>query len=516
MALANQEAIRTRHEYIGTEHILLGLVKEGTGVAANVLKMRGLDLSKVYAEVERAVKHGPDMISMGKLPQTPRVKKVIEYAIQEARALGHNYVGTEHLLLGLIREHDGVAAQVLRNLGLKLEEVRKEILYLLGHVGDNEKPTTNFAKAEIVTQTQYEALAAATNGLADNTDSLIMQNSTNLQKALQTPAEQGKRIRVGIVGVSGYGGGEVLRLCATHPDFEVMYVAGESSAGSVLGQRFPGIGKLAGLKIEKWQPHSLPELDLLFASLPTGESKAALAEIPAEVKIVDIGGDHRYVDGWTYGLADVWPEKIRATTRVANPGCYPSAALAAIAPLIAARLVEPGSPIIIDAKSGVSGAGRGGADSKFGYAEVNEDVAAYGLLSHAHVREMVETINSLANTGQTRLTFTPHLIPMTRGILATCYVTGSATTQQCLAAAQAFYANRPFVRVVDAPPHTKWATGSNLVFVSYAAKGDGSPIVALGAIDNLGKGAAGQAVQNANLMCGLPETTGLEAAPMWP
>ena len=132
MALANQEAQRFNHEYIGTEHILLGLVKEGSGVGANVLKNLDVDLRKVRLEVEKLVKAGPEMVTMGKLPQTPRAKKVIEYAIEEARNLNHNYVGTEHLLLGLLREHDGVAAQVLRNLGLKLEEVREEVLNLLG------------------------------------------------------------------------------------------------------------------------------------------------------------------------------------------------------------------------------------------------------------------------------------------------------------------------------------------------------------------------------------------------
>ena len=132
MALANQEAQRFNHEYIGTEHILLGLVKEGSGVGANVLKNLDIDLRKVRLEVEKLVKSGPDMVTMGKLPQTPRAKKVIEYAIEEARNLNHNYVGTEHLLLGLLREHEGVAAQVLMNLGLKLEEVREEVLNLLG------------------------------------------------------------------------------------------------------------------------------------------------------------------------------------------------------------------------------------------------------------------------------------------------------------------------------------------------------------------------------------------------
>ncbi len=138
MALANQEAQRFNHEYIGTEHILLGLVKEGSGVGANVLKNMDVDLRKVRLEVEKLVKAGPEMVTMGKLPQTPRAKKVIEYAIEEARSLNHNYVGTEHLLLGLLREHDGVAAQVLRNLGLKLEEVREEVLNLLGATGETD------------------------------------------------------------------------------------------------------------------------------------------------------------------------------------------------------------------------------------------------------------------------------------------------------------------------------------------------------------------------------------------
>ena len=141
MALANQEAQRFNHEYIGTEHILLGLVKEGSGVGANVLKNLEVDLRKVRLEVEKLVKSGPDMVTMGKLPQTPRAKKVIEFAIEEARNLNHNYVGTEHLLLGLLREQDGVAAQVLMNLGIKLEEVREEVLNLLGAGVENEETT---------------------------------------------------------------------------------------------------------------------------------------------------------------------------------------------------------------------------------------------------------------------------------------------------------------------------------------------------------------------------------------
>ena len=139
MQLANQEAQRFNHEYIGTEHVLLGLVKEGSGVAANVLKNLDVDLRKIRLEVEKLVQSGPEMVTMGKLPQTPRAKKVIEYSMEEARNLNHNYVGTEHILLGLLREQEGVAAQVLMNLGLKLEEVREEVLNLLGHGLDGEE-----------------------------------------------------------------------------------------------------------------------------------------------------------------------------------------------------------------------------------------------------------------------------------------------------------------------------------------------------------------------------------------
>src|SRR5689334_667399 len=158
MQLANQEAQRFNHEYIGTEHILLGLVKEGSGVAANVLKNLDIDLRKIRLEVEKIVQSGPDMVTMGKLPQTPRAKKVIEYAIEEARNLGHNYVGTEHLLLGLLREKDGVAAQVLMNLGLKLEEVREEVLNLLGAGVESEGTNAGEGKSETKGKSKTPAL----------------------------------------------------------------------------------------------------------------------------------------------------------------------------------------------------------------------------------------------------------------------------------------------------------------------------------------------------------------------
>ena len=323
-------------------------------------------------------------------------------------------------------------------------------------------------------------------------------------------------IRVGIVGISGFGGGEAMRLVAGHPAFELVYAAGEGSAGSRLIDRFPGVpARLADIVIEKWDPAALPKLDVLFASLPTGASAEALARVPKDVKIVDIGGDHRYVDGWTYGLADVWPDEIRGTSRVANPGCFPAAVLTALAPLLAGGLIEPGN-IVIDAKTGISGAGRGGGDSKFGYAESNENLVPYGLLKHVHMPEMAKTIELLSGGSAAGLVFTPHLVPMTRGVLATMYCRGNVTTNQCMDAARQFYAGRAFVRVTDKPPQTKWATGSNLAFVSYAADPARNLVIAMGVVDNLGKGAAGQAVQNANLICGLPETAGLDGAPVWP
>jgi N-acetyl-gamma-glutamyl-phosphate reductase len=326
-------------------------------------------------------------------------------------------------------------------------------------------------------------------------------------------------LRVGIVGISGYGGGEALRLCATHPVFQVVYAAGDSSAGQRLVERYPGLpDRLAHLTVEKFDPDALPDLDVLFASLPTGDSQGPLARVPARTKIVDIGGDHRYVGGWVYGLADVWPDKIKGQTRVANPGCYPAAALTALAPLLAQKLVEP-QDIIIDAKTGVSGAGRGGGDSKFSYAECNEDLAVFGLLKHVHMPEISNTIKTLAGRETTQelgLVFTPHLVPMTRGIMTTIYCRGSVGTQACLNAAREFYAGRAFVKVTDRPLHTKWTYGTNQVFVSYACDPARNLVIALGVVDNLGKGAAGQAVQNANLICDLPETAGLEGVAVWP
>jgi N-acetyl-gamma-glutamyl-phosphate reductase len=329
--------------------------------------------------------------------------------------------------------------------------------------------------------------------------------------------------RIGIVGVSGYGGGELLRLVAGHPAFELAYVAGESSAGQTLAQRFPWLaGSDEGaLVIQPFEPQQLPALELLFVSLPTGKSRDPLSRLAQNVKVVDVGGDHRFADGWTYGLTELPGQRaqIARATRLANPGCYPAAALLALAPLAKERLIEP-EGIVIDAKSGVTGAGRGGA-SAFGYAETNEDMFAYGLASHPHVPEIETALAQLAGA-KASVAFTPHLAPMSRGLLATCYARArnGATAERLHEAAAALYANEPFVRLTQmqggAGPHTGWATGSNFAFLSYAMNARTGLVVALGAIDNLGKGAAGQALQNANLMTGQPETAGLEGLPTRP
>jgi N-acetyl-gamma-glutamyl-phosphate reductase len=324
------------------------------------------------------------------------------------------------------------------------------------------------------------------------------------------------RKRIGVVGVSGYGGGEILRLCARHPDVEVVYAAGESSAGQRLGSRYPGLGgALADLTISSFDPRRLPELDLLFLSLPTGDSRTTAPLLPADLKVVDVGGDHRFVDGWTYGLTEITgPATIADSVRVADPGCFPAAALLALAPLVSRGLVEP-TGIAIDAKTGISGAGRGGG-STFGFAEVNEDVVAYNLFKHAHTPEMREAISRMAGGASASVVFSPHLVPMTRGILATCYARGRSTTDEALRVAREFYAEAAFVRVTETPPHSKWPQGTNLAFVSYAADPEAEMVIALGAVDNLGKGAAGQAVQNMNLMLGCPEQLGLDLVPMLP
>lgn len=494
LALANDEAWKRKSELVAPEDLLAGLLRDASSLAADLLarhrvKLRpviretaALDWEPLLSEVRRGAGiawTGPALPFSRDVALSPRSHRAFVAAARLAHRLGHGRLSAEHLLLALLIDEQDSVAKIILRIGEDPAAIRADLFSALG--------------VDLAATNVKQVLSYATVPGYDRPEDRILQ--------------------VGIVGVSGYGGGEVLRLCATHPMFHVVYVAGEASAGQRLDERFPGIGELGTLAVQKWDPARVPDLDMLFASLPSGDSTQALAQVRPETRIVDLGGDHRFVDGWMYGLADVWPEQIRGVRRLANPGCYPAASLAALAPLVAEQMIDP-TGIIIDAKSGVSGAGRGGGTT-LGFAEANEDVAAYSLLNHAHAPEMTCALSQLAGAS-VLLTFTPHLVPMTRGILATCYARGTATTQACLEAARRFYEGRPFVRVVDKPPHTKWATGSNLVYVSYAADPDRQMVIALAAIDNLGKGAAGQAVQNANLMLGLPETAGLEGAPLWP
>ena len=328
-------------------------------------------------------------------------------------------------------------------------------------------------------------------------------------------------MKIGIVGINGFGGGELLRLVAGHPTFRLAYAGGSSSAGQAVARRFPALeGTPAGeVAIEPFEPERTGHLDLLFVSLPTGSSRELIARVPADVKVVDVGGDHRFADGWTYGLTELPGTRaaVRAATRLANPGCYPAAALLALAPLLREGLVEP-EGIVIDAKSGVTGTGRGGA-SDFGYVETSEDLFAYGLAGHPHVPEIVNAAARLAGRKASVL-FTAHLVPMKRGLLATCYARprGAIDAARLEEAARATYAGEYFIKLRPVEkgrgPRTSAATASNFAFLSYAIDGATGLVVALGAIDNLGKGAAGQALQNANLMLGAPETAGLTGIPL--
>ena len=331
-----------------------------------------------------------------------------------------------------------------------------------------------------------------------------------------------KNVKIGIVGVSGYGGSELVRLCTAHPSFEIAYVGGESSAGQSLAQRFPALTRhpVGKLQIQRFSPEAVSGLDLLFVSLPTGKSQELLDRLDTSTKIVDIGGDHRFAAGWTYGLTEYPGQRnqILGAARVANPGCFPAAALLVLAPLFKEGLVEPDG-IIIDAKSGVTGTGRGGA-SDFSYVGTNEDLFAYGLGSHPHVVEMEQALSLLAGT-KASVAFTPHLVPMSRGILATCYVRpkGTLRQEQLYEAAESCYRDEPFIKITPVEkgrsPHTRWANGSNLAFLSYAINSQTGIVIAVGAIDNLGKGASAQAVQNGNLMTGQSEITGLAGLPAW-
>jgi N-acetyl-gamma-glutamyl-phosphate reductase len=326
-------------------------------------------------------------------------------------------------------------------------------------------------------------------------------------------------IRIAVAGASGYAGGELLRLIAGHPELDLVAATAHTQAGTPVAAVHP---QLAGLDLTLGATDAvtLSDADLVFLALPHGQSAALAAQLPAGVKIVDLGADFRLLDAaawsryyggthagtWTYGLPELpgQRELIAASDRVANTGCYAATITLALAPLIAAGAARPDDVVVV-ASSGTSGAGRSAKVNLLG-SEVMGDLSPYKVGAHQHVPEIKQA------TGATSLSFTPVLAPMPRGILATVTAVpaGNADPREVLAAA---YADEPFVHVLPAGvwPHTGATAGSNSCHLQATVDLDSGRIVVVGALDNLGKGAAGQAVQCANLMLGLPETLGLSA-----
>ncbi|MFI9640791.1 N-acetyl-gamma-glutamyl-phosphate reductase [Micromonospora sp. NPDC051925] len=326
-------------------------------------------------------------------------------------------------------------------------------------------------------------------------------------------------IRVAVAGASGYAGGELLRLVAGHPEFDLVAATAHRQAGAPVTAVHP---QLAGLDLvfAVTDPTVLADADLVFLALPHGESAALAAELPESVRVVDLGADHRLRDAdawsryyggphagaWTYGLPELPGQRamIAGANRVANTGCYAVAITLGLAPLIAAGTVSPADVVVV-AASGTSGAGRAAKPHLLG-SEVMGDLSPYKVGAHQHVPEIKQA------TGATGLSLTPVLAPMPRGILATVTAvpTGDADPRAVLAAA---YADAPFVHLLPegAWPHTAATAGANSCHLQATVDVDSGRVIVVSAIDNLGKGAAGQAVQNANLMLGLPETTGLSS-----
>jgi N-acetyl-gamma-glutamyl-phosphate reductase len=334
-------------------------------------------------------------------------------------------------------------------------------------------------------------------------------------------------IRTAILGASGYAGGELLRLIAAHPELAAVNLFGESRAGQKLGAVHPHLAAAyPDAVVDKFDERALDGIDLVFAALPHGHSQRLAATILDKgIPFVDLGADFRLDDAasyerwyghaheapdllgeFVYGIPELNREAIKNAKAVAAAGCYATAAILALKPLVDAGLVKP-ETLIVDAASGVSGAGREAKEST-GFSAVDGSFSAYGLLNHRHTAEMEMAIGGM-------VLFTPHLAPMARGIFATCY--GEAT-RPCdpLQALRSAYANEPFVHVTDQPPATKWVSGSNGVQLTARYDRRTGRVLALCALDNLGKGAAGQMIQCANLMLGLDETAGLTTIGVYP
>lgn len=344
-------------------------------------------------------------------------------------------------------------------------------------------------------------------------------------------------MKAGIINVTGYAGIELARLLHRHPEVEIAGVTGRSQAGERLGDALPHLERL-GLTIE---PDLAASVDVVFSALPQVASAEVCVQYARDgVKVVDISADFRLRDpaeyaAWygaehpapdlletsVYGLTELDREGIAAAQLVANPGCYPTAALLALAPVVRAGLIT--EQVVVDCKSGVSGAGRGLSLTTH-FSEVNENVFAYGVGGHRHLPEITQELRRMRGGYEPSVLFQPHLIPMTRGILDTVYADfaeGAFDSPQAASRAvtelyREFYRSEPFVKVVDKPPQTKQTWGNNDCLVYPTVDERTGKLVVFSALDNLVKGAAGQAAQNMNLMFGLPEATGLEQLAVYP
>ena len=347
-----------------------------------------------------------------------------------------------------------------------------------------------------------------------------------------------KMIKVGIIGATGYAGGELVRILMGHKDVEIKWYGSKSYIDKKYYEVYQNMFQIVDDVCLDDNIEALAEqVDVIFTATPQGYLASLLnEEILSKVKIVDLSADYRikdvatyekwykiehkspqFIEEAVYGLCEVNREDVKKARLVANPGCYTTCSILTIYPLAKEGLIDMGS-IIIDAKSGTSGAGRGAKVDNL-YCEVNENIKAYGVASHRHTPEIEEQLG-YASGENVVLNFTPHLVPMNRGILVTAYANlkPGITDEMVRAAYDKYYKEEKFVRVLDkgACPQTKWVEGSNYVDVNFVIDNRTNRVIMMGAIDNLVKGAAGQAVQNMNLMFGLHETEGLALVPMFP
>jgi len=338
------------------------------------------------------------------------------------------------------------------------------------------------------------------------------------------------QLSVGIVGASGFTGAELLRLLVNHPAMQVRAVTGASQAGKKVADLYPSLGPAYGdMTYVKYEDAGLDQLDLVFAGLPHRASQEIVGQLIDEVDhVVDLSADFRIkdpmvyekwyevphvvpelIDRFAYGLPELFRDEIKSKQHVAVPGCYPSTAVLPLTPLLRAGVIaEQG--IIVDAASGVSGAGRGPKENTT-FCAVDEDFSAYGVGTHRHTPEMEQTLG-------TQIVFTPHLAPMNRGILATCYAkpTSSTSAAELLSVLSDFYADEPFVHVSEKLPTTKATLGSNSAHISARYDDRTDTAMLFCALDNLCKGSSGGAIQSANILAGLDETLGLPLVGLMP